>query len=114
MSEPGGEGQPQKDPGAAFQARMEAFGREAQAAGERLGREAEVAGQRLARDPDMVAFGTWITRLIGLAFIVVGLWLFGSLSLGLDLPMLDWRLAWPALIVLVGVLVVVSAMTRRR
>lgn len=107
-------GQPRRDLGDQFQDRMEAFGREAQAAGERLGREAQAAGDRLSRDPEVLAAGTWLTRLIGLAFIAVGLWFFGVVSLGLDLPALDWDLVWPVLLMVVGGLVLLGAVLRRR
>ena len=96
-------GQPRRDRGDQFQERMEAFGREAQA-----------AGDRLSRDPELVSAGTWLTRLIGLGFIAVGLWFFGEVSLGLDLPALDWNLLWPALLIVVGGLVLLSAAMRRR
>jgi len=107
-------GQPRRDLADQFQDRMQAFGREAQASGERLGREAQAAGERWARDPELVAAGTWLTRLIGLAVIAVGLWLFAVVSLGLDLPALDWALVWPALLIVLGGLVIVSAILRRR
>ncbi len=107
-------GQPRRDLADQFGERMEAFGREAQTAGERLGREAQAAGERWSRDPELVSAGTWLTRLIGLAFIAVGLWFFGEVSLGLDLPALDWALAWPALLIVLGGLVLLGAIVRRR
>ena len=107
-------GSPKPDLADQLQERMQSFGREAQAAGERLGRDAQFAGERLAHDPGFVTAGTWLTRLIGLAFIAVGLWLFGEVSLGLDLPRLDWDLVWPALLIVLGGLVLLSAAVRRR
>jgi hypothetical protein len=109
-----GSGQPKRDLADHFQERMEAFGREAQTAGERLGREAQAAGDRWSRDPDLVSAGTWLTRLIGLAFIAVGLWFFGEVSLGLDLPAVEWNLLWPVVLIVIGGLVLLSAAMRRR
>lgn len=106
--------QPRRDLADQFTERIEAFGREAQTAGERLGREAQAAGERWSRDPQLVATGTWLTRLIGLAFIVVGLWLFGEVSLSLDLPGLDWNLVWPVVLIALGGIVVIGAATRRQ
>jgi hypothetical protein len=102
MTDPSG-GPPKPDLADQFQERMQSFGREAQ-----------VAGDRWARDPGFVTAGTWLTRLIGLAFIAVGLWLFGEVSLGLDLPQLNWDLVWPGLLIVLGGLVVLSAAVRRR
>jgi hypothetical protein len=113
MTDPAG-GQPKRDLADEFQQQMDSFGRHAQAAGERLGREAQAAGDRWSRDPELVSAGTWLTRLIGLGFIAVGLWFFGVVSLRLDLPAIDWDLVWPALLVVVGGLVLVSAVMRRR
>lgn len=113
MTDAGG-GQPKRDMADQFQQRMESFGREAQAAGERLGREAQAAGDRWSTDPQLVTAGTWLNRLIGLAFIAVGVWLFAEVSLGLDLPAVDWNLLWPAVLILLGGLVLLSAMVRRR
>ena len=113
MTEPGGS-EPRRDVGTQFQQRMEAFGRDAQAAGERFGREAQAAGDRLSRDPELVAAGTWFGRFIGLVLIVLGLWFFGVVSLGLDLPAFRWDVVWPALLIVLGGLVLLSAVLRRR
>lgn len=117
MAEPsgsGGDSGDRRDAADAFQARMEAFGRDAQAAGERLGREAEAAGRRLANDPNVMATGTWFTRFWGLVLIAIGLWFLGEFTLGLNMPAVDWNLAWPAALVVLGGLVILSAMLRRR
>ncbi len=113
MTDPSG-GMPRRDAADQFQQRMEAFGRDAQAAGERFGREAQAAGERWSRDPELIRTGTWLGRLLGLAFIAVGLWLFGEVSLGLDLPALDWALLWPTVLIVLGGFVVLSAVLRRR
>ena len=97
-----------------IQERVQAFGREAQVAGERLGREAQAAGERLSRDPGVIAFGTWVTRLWGLVLIAVGVWFLGEFSLGWDMPAVDWNMAWPAALIVLGGLVIVSAVLRRR
>ncbi len=94
--------------------RMRSFGRDAQVAGDRFGREAQVAGERLAHDPDVIAVGTMLGRLWGVVLIVVGLWLLAEVSLGLDLPGIDWGLAWPVVLMALGGLVILSAALRRR
>ncbi len=96
------------------QAAGERLGRDAQAAGERFGREAQAAGERLAQDPSVIAVGTAIGRLWGIVLIVVGLWLLAELSLGLDLPGIDWGVAWPVVLIALGGLVILSAALRRR
>lgn len=116
---------PTRDPAGDLHDRMEAFGREAQAAGERLGRQAQVAGERfgreaqatgerLARDPNVVTVGVWFGRFWGLVLIAIGLWFFGQVTLGLDLPNLDWNLVWPLALVVIGATVLVSGLARRR
>lgn len=105
---------PTRDTGDELHDRMQAFGREAQAAGERLGRQAQAAGERLAADPNVVSAGIWFGRLWGLVLIAVGLWFFGQVTLGLDLPSLDWNLAWPIVLILVGGTILVSGLARRR
>jgi hypothetical protein len=113
MTDAGGN-QPKPDLADEVQQRMEAFGREAQTAGERLGKEAQAAGERWARDPGLVTAGTWLSRAVGLVFVAVGLWLFGAVSLRLDLPEPNWDLLWPALLVVLGAVVLLSAAVRRR
>jgi hypothetical protein len=81
---------------------------------QRFGHEAQAAGSRLSSDPAVVAAGTWASRAWGLVLIVIGLWLFAQVTLGLDLPEVDWNLVWPVGLMLVGGFVVVSALARRR
>jgi uncharacterized integral membrane protein len=56
----------------------------------------------------------WPTRLVGLVVVIVGLWLFASVTLGYDLPTFDWHLAWPAILIGLGVVIIGSAVARRR
>jgi len=108
--------QPAPDPAGkpSFEARMDAFGREAQAAGERFGRQAEAAGKRLASDPTVAGAATTLARLWGLAVLVVGLWFFADVTLGLDMPAIPWGDLWPLAIIAVGLVIIVRGMTRRR
>ena len=108
-----------------LQDRMQAFGREAQDAGERLGRQAQVAGERfgreaqavgerLAGDPAVVSAGVWFGRFWGLVLVAIGLWFFGQVTLGLDLPSFDWNLAWPLFLIVIGGTILVTGLARRR
>lgn len=65
------------------------------------------------RDAAM-SLGTWATRLWGLILILVGLWLFAQVTLGLAVPQLDWDLLWPLGLIAVGAIVVVGALARQR
>jgi hypothetical protein len=114
MTESSGQPGPGRDTADELQARMQAFGREAQAAGERLGRDAQAAGERMAKDPGLIAFGTWVGRLWGLVLIAIGLWFLGLVTFHLDLPDLDWRLVWPIVLIGLGGLTILVAVTRRR
>ena len=105
---------PRRDTADELQARMQAFGREAQAAGERLGRDAQAAGERMARDPGWIAFGTWFGRLWGLVLIAIGTWFLADITLGLDLPAFDWQLIWPVALIAIGGLFILTAAVRRR
>jgi len=108
--------QPTHDPTArqTFEARMEGFGREAQAAGERFGRQAEAAGKRLAADPAMASAATNLARLWGLVILAVGVWFFAEVTLGLNLPAVPWDAVWPLAIILLGLVIIVRGLGRRR
>lgn len=101
-------------PKATFEQRMEGFGREVGAAGERLGREAEAAGQRLANDPTMRRAGDAAARMWGLIVLAVGLWFLADVTIGLDMPNVPWGDVWPLGLILIGLLIVIRGMDRRR
>ena len=97
-----------------FEARMDRFGRDAQAAGERIGREAEAAGKRLANDPTVADAALTLTRIWGLLVLAVGLWFFADVTLGMDMPNVAWDNLWPIAIILVGLVVLFRGLSRRR
>lgn len=101
-------------PKATFEQRMEGFGRDVGAAGERLGREAEAAGHRLAADPGMQRAADTAARLWGLIVLAVGLWFLADVTLELDMPAVPWGDLWPLGLILLGGLIVVRGMGRRR
>jgi hypothetical protein len=97
-----------------FEEPMEDLGRRAEAAGERLGREAQAAGERWSRDPAVVAAGDTAARVWGLLVLAVGLWFFADITLGLEMPALNWREVWPIALIAVGLAVVVRGLASRR
>ena len=106
----GGAGMPR----ATFEERVETFGRDLGAAGERLGREAEAAGKRLASDPSVQGAADTAARVWGLIVLAVGLWFLADVTIGLDMPAIAWADIWPLGLILLGVLIVVRGMGRRR
>jgi len=60
-----------------------------------------------------MADGIWLTRAWGLVLVAVGLWFFASVTLGYDLPTLNWNLVWPLGLIALGVVVIGSALGRR-
>lgn len=113
---PGSSGAPATpDPGrkAAFEERMEGFGREAQAAGERIGQRAQATGERWSRDPGVVRAADTAGRVWGLLMLLVGLWFFADVTLGLDMPSVPWRDVWPVGLIVIGLAVVLRGMGRR-
>ena len=97
-----------------FEERVQGFGRDVGAAGERLGKEAEAAGQRLAKDPGVVAAADTAARIWGLVVLAAGLWFLADVTLGLDMPNVPWNDVWPLGLILIGLLIVVRGMGRRR
>lgn len=97
-----------------FEQRVDGLGREVGAAGERLGREAEAAGHRLANDPTIQRAGDTAARLWGLVVLGVGVWFLADVTLNLDMPNVPWGDVWPLGLILLGVLIVVRGMGRRR
>ena len=50
----------------------------------------------------------------GLIMVGIGLWFFASQTLGLDLPRIDWRQAWPVILIVIGAWIVLGSLRRRR
>lgn len=97
-----------------FEQRMERFGQEAGEAGKRIGEQAEAAGKRLAADPGLAAAGDAAARVWGLIVLAVGLWFLADITLDLDMPAIAWRELWPVALILIGVVIVLRGVVRRR
>jgi hypothetical protein len=100
--------------GQTFEQRMEDFGHRAEAAGERFGREAEAAAERWSKDPSVVAAGDTAARVWGLVVLGAGLWFFTDITLGMDMPAVAWRDVWPLALIVLGLVVVLRGVARRR
>lgn len=94
---------PQRFDGKAFEARAEAFGK-----------EAEAAVQRLATNPAVEATVDVGARVWGLVMLGVGLWFLADVTLGLPLPTVAWRDLWPVALIALGLLIVGRGLLRRR
>lgn len=97
-----------------FEQRVEGFGRDVGAAGERFGREAESAGHRLANDPTIQRAGDTAARVWGLVVLAAGIWFLADVTLKMDMPNVPWGDVWPLGLILLGALIVVRGMGRRR
>ena len=106
--------EPAPAPKATFEQRVETFSRDIGTAGERLGREAEAAGKRLASDPSVQSAADTAARVWGLVVLAVGAWFLADVTLGMDMPAIAWGDVWPLGLILLGVLIVVRGMSRRR
>ena len=51
--------------------------------------------------------------LFGLIVLGIGLWFFASQTLGLDMPDIRWREAWPVILIVVGAWLVLGTIRRR-
>ncbi len=51
--------------------------------------------------------------LFGLIVLGIGIWFFASETLGLDMPVIRWREAWPVILILVGAWLVLGTLRRR-
>jgi hypothetical protein len=108
------EATPDPTPKPTFEARMEGFGHDVGAAGERFGKQAEAAGRRLAADPVVAGAAVTLTRAWGLVILAVGLWFFADVTLGMDMPNVPWGDVWPLALILLGIVILVRGMARRR
>jgi len=97
-------------PRPSFEERAEAFGQRA----ESLGHEAEAAAMRLGSNPVVRQTADVAGRVWGLVLIAFGLWFFADVTLGMNMPAVAWRDLWPLLLIVVGAIIVMRGMTRRR
>jgi hypothetical protein len=54
-----------------------------------------------------------VALIVGLALIVIGIWLFVDRTLGIALPNIAWRSLWPLALIVVGALVLIRSLDRR-
>lgn len=64
-------------------------------------------GQQPRRDP-----GRWVSVVVGLIVLAVGLWLFAEVTLGIDLPAIRWSQLWPVILIVIGGWIVLGTMRR--
>ena len=48
----------------------------------------------------------------GTIVLLIGLWLFATTTLGLELPRIDWHVYWPVILIVIGLLVILRAVRR--
>ena len=53
------------------------------------------------------------TILVGLVFLVIGIWYFLDTTLGLTMPDIEWDNLWPILLIAIGAVIVFRAATDR-
>jgi hypothetical protein len=49
----------------------------------------------------------------GLAILAIGVWYFLDQTLGLEMPRIDWRSAWPVFLIVIGAVLVFRSAGRR-
>jgi uncharacterized membrane protein len=59
------------------------------------------------RDP-----GRWVSVVVGLVVLAVGLWLFAEVTLGIDLPTIRWSQLLPIILIVIGGWIVLGTMRR--
>lgn len=50
---------------------------------------------------------------LGLAILAIGIWYFLDQTLGLEMPRVDWRSAWPVVLIVIGAVLVFRSAGRR-
>ena len=50
----------------------------------------------------------------GLLILAIGLWFFAAETLGLDMPDISWRQAWPVILIAIGTWIVLGQVRRSR
>ena len=78
------------------------------------GHDAEEAGKRFSANPAVLQTADTAARVWGVLLIAVGAWLFAEITLGLDMPAIPWRDVWPLGLIVVGLVVIVRGLGRRR
>ena len=66
-----------------------------------------------ARTPGPARAADTAGRVWGLIVLLVGLWFFADVTLGLDMPSIPWRDLWPVGLIVIGLAIVVRGMGRR-
>ena len=57
--------------------------------------------------------GRTASILFGLVILALGLWFFVEVTLGYDLPTVQWSQVWPVILIVIGLWVVLGSMRRR-
>ena len=63
-----------------------------------------------ARDERPHLFGL----IVGIALILIGLWYFAEHTLGIRMPDIAWRTIWPLILIVIGGLILLRSLERRR
>ena len=58
--------------------------------------------------------GRWAGTFFGLLLLGLGLWFFAEKTLGLDMPDIRWSQFWPVILIVIGVVILFSALRRER
>ena len=69
---------------------------------------------RLGANPVVRETFDFVGRLWGLVLLAFGLWFFADVTLRMDLPAIAWDDLWPVALILLGGLVVLRGVARRR
>jgi hypothetical protein len=64
--------------------------------------------------PPPADHGRTASLVFGVIILLVGLWFFGSRTLGLDMPDIEWGTLWPLLLIGLGAWIVYGAIRRTR
>ncbi len=64
--------------------------------------------------PPPADHGRSVSLIFGVIILLVGLWFFGSRTLGLDMPDISWGQLWPLILIGLGAWIVFGAMRRNR
>ena len=65
-------------------------------------------GRARERGPNLVSI------IVGLAFVLVGVYYFLDRTLGIRMPPIVWGSLWPVLLIALGALILLRSMERRR